>query len=281
MSSIIFAVLAVSVIGVVCAVMLSVVSKVMAIKTDPLVEALRALLPGANCGACGFAGCDGYAAALAAEEKTNLCTPGGPDVSRRISEELGVGFEAVTTRAAVMHCRGDCTVCQDKMEYAGIKSCAAAKIHFGGQSACVYGCIGYGDCVNACPSRAIRIVNGIAKIDTSVCTGCGLCVKTCPNSIITTEEDSIHTVVGCSNREKGAVVRKICQRGCIACKKCERECKAGAIIVEGNLAGIDYSKCDSCGHCAEICPVRCIQQASFAGVFRKEEQEAADDAVPS
>ena len=269
MNTIVFAVLAVSVIGVVCSVMLAVASKVMAIKTDERIEALRAILPGANCGACGYPGCDGYAAALVEDAKTNLCTAGGPAVSKRISEELGVGFAEVATKAAVIHCRGDCTFRKDKMEYAGIKSCAAARIVFGGQSACTYGCIGYGDCVNACPSKAVRIVNGIAKIDTSVCTGCGLCARTCPNKLITTEEDSIHTVVGCSNPEKGAVVRKTCERGCIACKKCERECPPGAILVENNLARIDYSKCDGCGHCAEICPVKCIQQASFAGVFSK------------
>ena len=277
MNSLIFPIATVTAIGVICAVMLSVASKIMAVEVDERAEQLRAFLPGANCGACGFAGCDGYAAALISDAgptnngggvKSNLCTPGGPSVSRAISALLGLDPADVVTKVAILHCGGDCTFRQNKMEYAGIQSCAASGQLFGGQSACPHGCIGLGDCAHVCPNHAITIINGIARIDSSVCTGCGLCARTCPNRIITLESDSIMTAVICASPESGAATRKICGRGCIACGRCKRECPASAITVEGNLARIDYGKCDACGHCSEVCPVHCIQQTSFAGIFQ-------------
>jgi len=239
--------------------MLVTASKVMAVKIDEREEAVHALLPGMNCGVCGFAGCDGYAAALMGGAGTNLCLPGGSAISVKISEMMGVGHEDVVSMIAVVHCRGECAVRRDKMEYAGIKTCTAAKQLFSGPRACIYGCIGYGDCVSACPNGAIRIVNGIVKTDASACFGCGLCEKTCPNMVITVQGASARTLVTCSNLEKGAQVRKLCELGCIACRKCERECPTGAIAVAENLAVIDYCICDGCGHCVEICPVGCLQ----------------------
>ena len=268
MGSIVLAVATVTVIGAVCAVMLVTASKVMAVKTDEREEAVHALLPGMNCGACGFAGCDGYAAALMDGAGTNLCLPGGTAISEKISETMGVGYEDVATMIAVVHCRGECAVRRDKMEYAGIKSCAAAKQLFSGPRACIYGCIGYGDCVNACPNGAISIVNGLVKTDTSACFGCGLCEKTCPNMVITVQEAAVRTLVRCSNLEKGARVRKLCERGCIACGKCERECPTGAIAIAENLAVIDYSICDGCGHCVEICPIGCLQSKNITSKQR-------------
>jgi len=240
--------------------MLVAASKAMAVNADERERVIRALLPGVNCGACGFAGCDGYAAALMGGARPNLCIPGGSAISEQISETMGVGYEDVALMIAVVHCRGDCAVRRDKMEYAGIKSCAAAKQLFGGPRECIYGCIGYGDCVSACPNGAIGIVNGIAKTDVSACVGCGLCVKICPNTVITAQDDTIRILVGCSSPERGAEVRKVCERGCIACGKCERECPSGAIAVVANLAVIDYSRCDGCGYCVEVCPVGCIQK---------------------
>jgi len=274
MGSIIFAVAAVTMIGAVCSVMLVAAAKVMAIKTDEREEAVRALLPVVNCGVCGYPGCDGYAAALIGGAGTNLCLPGGASVSKQISDTLGVGFEDFATRIAVVRCRGECTVRQDKMEYAGIRSCAAAKQLFGGRSACVYGCIGYGDCVNACPGGAIRIVNGIAKTDASACTGCGLCIKTCPNRVITTHIDTIRIVVRCSSKDRGANVRRACTHGCTACGICERECPLGAVVVTDNLAHIDYNLCDGCGRCSEACPAGCIQPLQESGDTMH--QDAAD-----
>lgn len=268
------AIISVASIGLLCAALLAVASKVMAVKSDERVVRLRACLPGANCGACGFVGCDGYADALAAdgsEVKANLCTPGGKPVARELSSIMGVDFEDLVGQVAFVHCRGDANARKRKMEYSGIQTCKSAKQLFGGQNSCVFGCLGFGDCAEVCPNGAICIDSGLARVDTRKCGGCGLCAKNCPNGVIFVEPDTITTVVTCRNVEKGAVVRKKCSSGCIGCMRCVRECAAGAIAVVDNLAIIDYSKCEGCGKCAEVCVTKCIQQADFRGVFSSAE----------
>ncbi|MDR0490827.1 MAG: RnfABCDGE type electron transport complex subunit B [Oscillospiraceae bacterium] len=268
-NTIITAMISVTAIGFICAIVLAIASKVMSVKVDERVASIRAGLPGANCGACGFSGCDGYAVALVNEgAKTNLCTPGGDAVSKAISTILGVDFEDVIEQVAVVHCRGDGKSRQRKMQYSGIRTCSAAKQIFGGQNACVFGCLGFGDCAEVCPNDAICIEDGLARIDSRKCSGCGLCAKNCPNGVIFSEADTITTVITCVNTEKGAVVRKKCTCGCIACMKCVKECPAEAIKITGNLARIDYDKCTGCGKCAEICVTNCIQQANFSGIFK-------------
>ncbi|MDR0862264.1 MAG: RnfABCDGE type electron transport complex subunit B [Oscillospiraceae bacterium] len=260
MNTIIIATGAVTVIGLLCAVILSIASKVMTIAVDEREAQIREVLPGANCGACGFAGCDGYAAALVGgDTKTNLCVPGGDAVSLEISGVLGVEFEDVTERIAIVRCGGARGVANEKMEYNGVKTCAAAKLLFGGASACAFGCIGYGDCEAVCPNGAICVDDGVARVNARLCTGCGLCAKTCPNKLIVTEPDTVAVVVACRNNEKGGAARKKCAHACIGCKKCERECPSGAITVTDNLAQIDYDKCTNCGHCVEACTVKCIE----------------------
>ena len=262
MNGIFIAVFSVTTIGVICAAVLSIASRLMYVRVDERVAGLQACLPGANCGACGYPGCSGYAVALLSGGgvKTNLCTPGGPDVLAKISAILGVEAASVERKAAVVHCRGDCNAQQKKMDYFGLQSCAAAKQLFGGEGACAFGCLGYGDCQKACPSNAVCIENGLARIDARLCTGCGLCVKACPNNLISTMNAGITVSVLCRNIEKGAVARKKCSSGCIACGKCVKECPSAAITVEDNLAGIDYEKCTLCGHCAEVCVTKCIQR---------------------
>lgn len=267
MNPIVLAILSVSVIGLICAILLVVASKVMAVKVDDRIEKVRACLPGANCGACGYAGCDGYAAALINEGvKTNLCVPGSDGVAREISEILGVEAEDVIEQVAVIHCHGTCDVAPSKYEYHGIESCAAAKMLHGGTKACPYGCIGLGDCAKVCPNGAISVINGTAHFNTQLCTGCGLCAKTCPNNLISLEPDYIVSVITCSSKDKGAAVRKYCKNGCIGCFKCVKECPAKAISIVDNLAVIDYDKCTKCGHCSSICTTGCIKVAKFVGI---------------
>ena len=271
MNGVLLAIVSVTAIGLICAVVLAIASIIMAVKEDERFPVVREALPGANCGACGFAGCDGYAKALIEDEgiKTNLCTPGGDTVSKQLSEILGVGFEDVIEKVAVIKCRGDCTSTQDKMEYYGIESCTAANLLFGGRGACTFGCLGLGDCVGVCQSGAICIENGIAHINTRACTGCGMCAKTCPNHLISLMQDTRRVLVTCSNTEKGAVTHKKCTHGCMACRKCEKECPVGAITVTDNLAVIDCSVCDGCGHCAEVCPTHCIMWGDFTNAVQK------------
>jgi len=260
MDTIFMAIFSVTSIGVACAVLLSIASKVLYVKVDERVAAISNCLPGSNCGACGYPGCAGYAEALIADAniKTNLCTPGGATVVSELSKIMGVEGGSVAKKLAVVHCLGDCDAQQVKMDYTGIQTCYAAVDVFGGQGACTYGCLGYGDCKNVCPSDAICIEGNLAKINAN-CTGCGICVKACPNKIISIEENLEAPIVMCNNHEKGAVIRKKCTKGCIACTRCVRECPVTAITMEDNLAVIDPTKCNNCGHCLGICMPKCIQ----------------------
>jgi len=275
MNPILIAVLVVCAIGILCAVMLVIAAKLFAVKEDEKYEALRACMPGANCGACGYAGCDGYAKALAGEEgiKTNLCVPGADAVAVQIAQILGVEAEDVVEKVAVVQCCGDCDHTSKKAEYAGIESCAAAKMLYGGSGMCTFGCIGLGDCVHVCPNDAVCIEKGIAHIDPRKCVGCGLCAKACPNGLIAILPDVERVIVSCHNTDKGASVRRMCSNGCIGCKMCEKNCPSGAITVVNNLAQIDYSRCTRCNLCAERCPVGCILISDLSGMHRLPREE--------
>ena len=259
-NTVVAAVTSVTVMGFLSAVILAVASKVMAVFVDERVTQVRECLPGANCGACGFSGCDGYAEALINEgARTNLCIPGGEKTSRDISEVMGVDFAGVAALIAVVHCKGDNNVRLSKMEYRGISTCVAAKQLYGGQNACTYGCLGFGDCAAVCPNDAICIEDGLARVDMRKCTGCGLCSSKCPNKLISVEDSSITTAVLCKNTERASVVRAKCASGCNGCNRCVRACPNGAIVLENFLARIDYTKCDGCGKCAEECSTDAIQ----------------------
>lgn len=259
MNSVLFAVLSVAVIGLIAGLVLSVASVVMAVKSDETVEKIRACLPGANCGACGFSGCDGYAEALAkGEAAPGLCAPGGAELNRKLGEMLGVETAETQPKTASVFCNGTCDRVGSKMHYHGIMSCAAASTLYSGPSDCTFGCIGLGDCVKACKFGAIKVRNGRAVVDTDKCTACTACVGVCPKGIIGMIPKKPQAKIACSNRDKGAVTRKLCTVGCIGCGKCVKTCEVGAITLENNLAEIAPDKCIACGKCIEVCPVGCI-----------------------
>ena len=260
MNPIFTAVISVSVIGLLSALMLSVAAKIMAVKVDERFLEIRAQLPGANCGACGYAGCDAYAQALVDDSgiKSNLCTPGGEAVAKNLSAVLGVESESVKAIVAAVRCNGDCEKSADRADYSGPKTCKAATLFYGGMRNCTYGCLGYGDCAVVCPHNAIDIKNGIAVVDSELCVGCKLCISVCPKSIIEMVPKYAAVYVACSSKDKGAVTRKNCSVGCIACKKCEKACQFDAILVTDNLASIDYEKCTDCKACVSGCLPKCI-----------------------
>lgn len=262
MSDVLIAAAFVAGLGLVCAVLLVLAAKFMSVKEDERLPKVRACLPGANCGACGFAGCDGYAKALIEDEdlKCNLCVPGASAVSKELSEILGRKYESTVKTVAVVRCSGNCKATKPRFEYVGIKRCGAANMFYGGAGSCSYGCIGIGDCAMSCPQSAICLDSGIARVDTELCIGCGICTKVCPHGIITLLPVNYGNVVVCASNDKGAVTRKFCTNGCIGCGKCQRTCKYDAIKVINNLAVIDYNKCTSCGECVGVCPVNCIRQ---------------------
>ncbi len=252
-------------IAVVCGVILTVASILFAVKEDERFIAIRDCLPGANCGACGYSGCDGYAKALANGDTdlTNLCVPGGDNAAKDIAAILGVEAENVVEKVAYVACNGNCSATKRKYDYIGKQSCRLANMSYNGDKLCTYSCLGYGDCVAVCPQNAISVADGVAKVDPRKCIGCGICARTCPNHVIKLVADTSRVIVLCSNHDKGAATRKACSNGCIGCGKCERTCKHGAIHVEHNLAVIDYEKCIGCGDCARACPVHCITEENL------------------
>lgn len=261
MKGIIITVLILGVLGLLLGVILSIVSIIMAVKKDETAEKIENVLPGANCGSCGFSGCSGYAAALAKgdTQQTNLCSPGGADTASKISEILGVSGSDFVRKSAVVRCRGSWDVTSMMMEYKGIESCYASNQLYHGLGACNYGCIGFGDCKAVCEYDAISVENGVAKVDARKCVGCGKCVKTCPKGLIelVPSADEDRTVL-CINHDKGATTRKICSAGCIGCGLCMKACDYGAVTVKDFAARIDYDKCIGCGKCESVCPQGCI-----------------------
>lgn len=260
MNGIVLAIVAVSVIGLICAVVLSVAAKFMSVPVDERFGPVRECLPGANCGACGYAGCDSYAQALVSGQETraNLCVPGAAAAAKGISELLGLAAGDVKPKIAAVRCNGNCSNTTDKYEYRSMESCKAAKLLFGGKGSCTFGCMGLGDCAKACPQNAICIENGIAHVDPRKCIGCGICAKTCPNSVIEIVPADLKVLVMCNNKQKGAAAMKVCKASCIGCMKCAKTCQHEAVTVTDNLAHIDQDKCVGCGECAEACPKKCI-----------------------
>lgn len=253
-------VIIVLIIGLIAGLILSIASIVFAVPVDEKQAAVRECLPGANCGACGFSGCDGYAAALASGKAENgLCSPGGPDVAEEIASVLGISAGAVEKKVAVIRCGGHCDNVAQKMEYQGVDTCQAVSLMYAGDSACAYGCLGHGDCAAACPEKAITICNGLAVVNEELCVGCGICARTCPKHVIEIVPMKFKQHVRCINKDKGAVTRKTCKVGCIGCMKCQKTCEYGAITVKDNHASIDYTKCQNCGKCKEVCPTGAIQ----------------------
>ncbi len=239
----------------VAAIGLTLAAKFMAVPVDEKEQKLRDVLPGANCGGCGYAGCADYATALAkGDAAPNLCSAGGATVAAAIGQVLGVDAGDVEELVAFVACSATKTEKTRQMDYQGYQSCAGAKQYFGGENGCKFGCLGYGDCAKVCTKDAINLCNGLAMVDRETCMGCGACVKACPSGVMSMVPKSAKYVVGCHAKDKGKDTRANCQVGCIGCKLCEKACKFDAIHVVDNCAVIDQSKCKNCGACAKACP---------------------------
>ena len=262
---ILFSVAILGAIAIICAVLLTLADRFFGVKVDETQVSVRDCLPGANCGACGYSGCDSYAKALAEGKckECNLCIPGGDDAAQAIAAILGLEAGDVIEQVAYVACNGTCAATKRKYDYQGVKSCRTANMAYSGDKLCAYACLGYGDCVDVCPEGAITVEDGVARVNPRKCIGCGICTRTCPNSIIHLIRDTSRVVVECSSHAKGADTRKACTNGCIGCGKCEKNCPHDAIHVVDNLAVIDYSKCTGCGKCVSVCPVHCIHEGNF------------------
>ena len=250
--------------GLVFGLILAVASKVFAVEEDPRKELLEEVLPGANCGACGFAGCSAYADALiAGTTVVGACPVGGMEAAQKMASIMGVTNAGANIRqVAMVRCSSNGSD-RVRYRYEGIQTClAASRLPAGGPLACRYGCLGYGSCVEVCDFGAISIENGAARVDTEKCVGCLKCTAVCPRNLITVVPYGSEVVLQCSSRDKGVFTRSVCEDGCIGCGLCAKACPDGAITVENNLASIDYYKCTSCGMCIKTCPQKLIRRAS-------------------
>ncbi|HIU33816.1 MAG TPA: RnfABCDGE type electron transport complex subunit B [Candidatus Pullichristensenella excrementigallinarum] len=242
--------------GLIFGAVLAIVGRIFAVKEDPRKAEVREVLPGANCGGCGFAGCDAYAQAIAeGKVEVNRCPVAGEKGAAAIAQIMGVEAGAMEKKVAIVRCRGSLDQCGLRFEYDGPKDCKSAALVAAGDKNCQYSCLGFGDCEAACPFDAIHVTSGrLAAVDVDKCRGCGVCVAACPRGVLQLRpaEHPVHST--CSAMEKGKVVRDNCTAGCIGCGKCAKMCKFGALTLKNNLPEIDLEKCVGCMQCADNCP---------------------------
>ncbi|MBR6750763.1 MAG: RnfABCDGE type electron transport complex subunit B [Clostridia bacterium] len=255
---IIYPVAILTVLAIVFAILIAVFSVKFAVKEDERVTAVCERLAGANCGACGYAGCEAFAKALVAgDAQLTACNATKKSAKEEIVNILGSGDLGEET-IVVCACNGG-NVCMDKYDYQGYGGCASIELLAGGSKACPMGCIGNGTCVQECPHDAIDLVDGVSIVNQEKCVQCGLCISHCPKKILKRIPAKAQLYVACSSCDKGKDVRAYCKAGCIACGLCMRNCEAGAITLKNNIAVIDYDKCTGCKKCAEKCPSKCIK----------------------
>lgn len=261
-SSIIYSILILGVLGLLFGILLGFASKKFEVKVDERIPKIREVLPGANCGGCGYPGCDAYATAVVEDGvDITLCGVGGTSISKKIGEILGVEVKATEKNFAFVKCKGDFKNKKIKLDIPTDISCIEAKVFLNDKEidGCKYGCFGLGSCRDACKFGAISIRDGIAEVDPSKCVSCKACVKACPQNLIDIIKESQKITVKCNSNDNGKVVNQNCSAGCIGCKLCEKNCPNEAIKVENFLAKINYDKCAYCGICVEKCPKKVIK----------------------
>ncbi|MGL4848823.1 MAG: RnfABCDGE type electron transport complex subunit B [Clostridium sp.] len=259
--NILYAGLSLGALGLIFGILLGFASKKFTVKVDPKVPKLREALPGANCGGCGYPGCNAYANALVLENaKGNLCTVGGEKVLKEISNILGTKEEMSEKKVAFVKCNGNCENAKENFIYDGIKDCNEAhNLSTKGSKSCTYGCLGLGSCVRVCEFDALEIIDGIAKVNEEKCTNCGACQKICPKGLIEDVELEKKVRVSCNSKDKGKDVRENCKVGCIGCTLCQKACPKDAIEIKDSLARVVYDKCVGCKLCTKKCPTGAIK----------------------
>lgn len=283
MSTTILSPIVLTILGVIFGIILAVASKVFHVEKDPREEEIAAELPGANCGGCGYPGCGGYAAAVAKGlAPVDACAAGGPALAEKIGAIMGVSVEAGARKIAQVMCTGgghDKT----RYDYVGLEGCLGISRVSSGPLQCSYGCLGGGDCVEACKFDAIHVVDGVAKVDFDKCVACGACVTACPKHIIQIVPLNAkkYTELPCSSHDKGAATRAACDNGCIGCKLCVKACpKEGAIEVDNFLAKINYDICIGCGMCSRACPRQLITVDGKVLPPKPKKEEPKKDEAP-
>lgn len=259
LNPVVMSVIVLSVLGALFGIGLAIAAKKLAVASDPRVDEVEPLLPGANCGACGYPGCRGLAEAIVGGQAPITACPVNKDPSP-IAQVMGVESEQSVGKIAKVRCLGGKAESTDRFIYMGIQDCAAAHGLAGGAKGCGFGCLGLGSCVHACPFGAITMNgNGLPEIDAAICTGCGICVGACPRDLFILGREGDPITVLCRSFAKGPEVRKVCKVGCIGCGICVKNCPVEAIVLKDNLAEIDHDRCTGCGICVEKCPMKTIK----------------------
>lgn len=259
--NLIYPVLSLGGLGVIFGLLLGYANDKFKVEVDERIPLIREALPGANCGGCGFAGCDAYAEAVVNNTaKPNKCTPGGTVTIEKISNILGIVTETTEPTTAYVKCQGNCSVAKEKYIYQGIQDCNQAVINSGGGSkSCEYGCLGLGSCIKVCQFDALEIVDGIVRVIEENCVSCGACVGACPKGLIEITPVKSRVRIQCNSKNKGKEVMDTCSVGCITCGLCVKNCPENAITMTNNLPIIDYTKCTNCGTCVIKCPKKTIE----------------------
>jgi Na+-translocating ferredoxin:NAD+ oxidoreductase RNF subunit RnfB len=275
---ILFAVLSLGTVGALEAIILYFVSRKFKVDENPKISRVQEVLPGANCGGCGYPGCGGFAEACAKAVSLDElnCPVGGMETMKQVASILGIEAGAGVAKTAAVRCNGVCEARPRLSIYGGTKDCTIAAAFYGGETGCAYGCFGYGDCVRSCSFGAIRInpQTQIAEVDEAKCTSCGACVKACPKHLIELRRKgpkSRRIYVSCMNKDKGGIARKACANACTGCTLCRKKCEFEAITITNNLAYIDDTKCRLCRKCVQACPSHAIHELHFPPVKEKVE----------
>ena len=281
-TTIIWTIAILTLLGVVLAVVLYLVAKKFKVEEDSRIDDVEKVLPGANCGGCGNAGCRAFAKSCvdAMNLDSNFCPVGGNETMKKVAAVLGLEVKEKAPMVAVVRCNGTCENRPKVNDYGGYSSCRVKASLYSGDTGCAFGCLGCGDCVAACQFGAIKMnpQTGLPEVDQEKCTACGACVKACPKNVIELRNKGprgMRVFVSCVNRDKGAAARKACSAACIGCCKCAKVCPHGAITVENNLAYIDFTKCKLCKKCVAECPTGAIHAVNFPAVKPKPATAAA------
>ncbi len=257
---IVIPVLTLGLLGLLFGMVLAIAYRRLTVKADERLEKIHGILPGTNCGACGQAGCFGFAQALlSGQALVRQCRVSEEAVIRQILRLLGESAQNQIKMVARLNCAGGIKV-SDKYLYRGPRDCVAVNLILAGQKECFYGCLGFASCVKACPFEAIRMSEeGLPVVDKDKCKACNKCVLTCPKKLFTLIPLENKVFVVCSAHDLAKEIKMVCPVGCIACGLCVGVCKFDAIHVIDNLAVIDYNKCTSCGDCVKVCPAKTIR----------------------